>query len=122
MAEILKLLGLIFKFSMIFTTGNSENVVSRHSFDKVCVCMGGNVIRDFEGMRRGDPDRNFKMLFFSWGPGNETTKKKHKGVWETDRIKMKGYTHGLVSQQRNEAGSGGREKSLPFLSLDWTTI
>lgn len=32
--------------------------------------------------------------------------------------KMKRYTPGLVSQQRSGAGSGGREESLPFLSLN----
>ena len=57
------------------------------------------------------------FFFFSRGSGNGATKEKHKEVWVTDRIKMKGYTHGLVSQQRNGAGSGGREKSLPFLLL-----
>lgn len=68
---------------------------------------------------RGELDRNFKKpFFFSRGSGNGATKEKHKEVWVTDRIKMKGYTHGLVSQQRNGAGSGGREESLPFLSLD----
>lgn len=107
------------KSSMVLTTRNSENIVPRHSFDKVCVCMGRSVIKNFEGVGRGGQARNFKIFFFlmrsrKWG----YKRKKHKGVWETDRVKMKGYTHGLVSQQRNGAGSGGREESLPFLSLD----
>lgn len=80
--------------------------------------MGGTDDKRLGGdRRRGELDRNFKKPFFSRGSGNGATKEKHKEVWVTDRIKMKGYTHGLVSQQRNGAGSGGREKSLPFLSL-----
>lgn len=77
--------------------------------------------RNFGGRRgRGELDRNFKkpFFFFSRGSGNGATKEKHKEVCVTDRKKMKSYTHGLVSQQRNGAGSGGREESLPFLSLD----
>lgn len=77
------------------------------------------MIKDFEGVGRGGQARNFKIFSFSHEVQEMgLQKKKHKGVWETDRVKMKGYTHGLVSQQRNGAGSGGREESLPFLSLD----
>lgn len=53
------------KSSMVLTTRNSENIVPRHSFDKVCVCMGRSVIKNFEGVGRGGQARNFKIFFFS---------------------------------------------------------
>lgn len=39
---------------MVFTPGNPENIVPRHAFDKVCVCMGAS---DDEGLSAGGKKR-----------------------------------------------------------------
>lgn len=75
------------------------------------------MIRDFKGVGRRGPDRNLGMPFSPMRSSKWDYKGTTERLWETDRVKMKGYTHGLVSQQRNGAGSGGREESLSFLSV-----
>lgn len=66
-------------------------------------------------MEPGGPDRNLKMPFFPQEVQEMGLQRKN--IKESGD-QMKSYTHVLVSQQRDGAGNGGREESLPFLSLN----
>lgn len=50
---------------MVFPTGNSEYMVTRHSFDKVCVLWEVVLIRDFEGGWEEEAQSEVSRCLFS---------------------------------------------------------
>lgn len=59
-----------------------------------------------------------RSLFFSWGPGSRATKKKHKGVWETDRIRWKVTPVGWSATEVEQEVGEGRRFAFSLISLN----